>query len=134
MEVRGRRWLALAGLGLMLSWRTGYHLELQHTTNHNRIVIEEREGFKKINCSDWSKLQVPSLRFGPKRNPKMPFDHHPHQTFERVLDLGGSSYLICRLFYVKEFTFPFQTNTPYFTISLTEEGTRILEGYQAYLE
>ena len=26
-----------------------------------------------------------SPRFGPKRNSKLPFDHHPHKTFERVI-------------------------------------------------
>ena len=45
------------------------------------------------NCSAWSKLQVPRPRFGPKQNSKMSFDHPP-KTFERVLDLGGCSYLL----------------------------------------
>ena len=47
-------------------------------------------------CSDWSKLQVLTPRFGPQRNSKMPFDLHPQQTFGMVLGLVGGSYLICR--------------------------------------
>ena len=55
------------------------------------------ETFKRY-CSAWSKLQVPSERFGLKRNSKMPFDHHPPTTanFWDGSRPRRGSYLICR--------------------------------------
>ena len=59
--------------------------------------------FIDLYFSDWAKLQVLSLRFGPKKASKIttthqPTHHHSHLTFERILGLVGGLYLICRPF------------------------------------
>ena len=46
-------------------------------TDIKMAYLHKKMPLKRVYCSAWSKLQVSSPRFGPKRNSKMPLNHPP---------------------------------------------------------